>query len=168
MTSPTRNVTGWIEALAEGEIKLHQLPKAFSHDEAAYIRREALQRIRGMSLHTIGNYTFDAKPAKCENFIGAIQIPVGVVGPVLIKGQALCASEPVFAPLATTEGALITSVSRGCSALHAAGGAVVPSVSPVSNPASMAPSTPQSCCPTHRWAPSAVVPALARNRRPWR
>ncbi|MGY2342445.1 hydroxymethylglutaryl-CoA reductase [Pseudomonas sp. SDO5532_S415] len=125
MTSPTRNVTGWIEALAEGEIKLHQLPKAFSHDEAAYIRREALQRISGMSLHTIGSYTFDAKPAKCENFIGAIQIPVGVVGPVLIKGQALCASEPVFAPLATTEGALIASVSRGCSALHAAGGAVV-------------------------------------------
>ncbi|HEF4758577.1 TPA: hydroxymethylglutaryl-CoA reductase [Pseudomonas putida] len=125
MTSATRNADGWIEALAEGEIKLHQLPKAFSRDEAAYVRREALQRIHGISLHTIGSYTFDAKPAKCENFIGAIQIPVGVVGPMLINGQAITAKEQVFAPLATTEGALIASVSRGCSALYAAGGAVV-------------------------------------------
>ncbi|MGJ7515954.1 hydroxymethylglutaryl-CoA reductase [Pseudomonas baetica] len=121
----TRNATDWIEALAEGEIKLHQLPKAFSRDEAAYIRREALQRITGISLHTIGNYTFSAKPAKCENFIGATQIPLAVVGPLLVKGEAINPPKQVFAPLATTEGALIASISRGCSALYAAGGAVV-------------------------------------------
>ncbi|AWY42985.1 3-hydroxy-3-methylglutaryl-CoA reductase [Pseudomonas putida] len=125
MTSLIRNATDWIEALAEGEIKLHQLPKAFSRDEAAHIRREALQRISATSLHTIGCYTFDAKPAKCENFIGAIQIPVGVVGPIVVNGQAITAREQIYAPLATTEGALVASVSRGCSALYAAGGAVV-------------------------------------------
>ncbi|WP_433738875.1 hydroxymethylglutaryl-CoA reductase [Pseudomonas putida] len=122
---PPRNAPDWIEALAEGEIRLHQLPKAFSRDEAAFIRREALQRISGTTLETIGSYTFDAKPAKCENFIGAIQVPVGVVGPLQVNGQAITACEQVFAPLATTEGALIASVSRGCSAVRAAGGAMV-------------------------------------------
>ncbi|PWK44497.1 hydroxymethylglutaryl-CoA reductase [Pseudomonas sp. OV226] len=115
----------WIEALAKGEVRLHQLPETLSRNQASFIRREALQLITGASLTTIGNYTFDARPAKCENFIGAIQIPLGVAGPLLVNGQAITAQEPVFAPLATTEGALIASVSRGCAALRAAGGAVV-------------------------------------------
>jgi hydroxymethylglutaryl-CoA reductase (NADPH) len=123
--SHTQFGTHWIEALIKGEIGLHQLPATLSRKEASLVRREALQHITGSPLGTIGDYTFDAQPAHCENFIGAIQIPVGVAGPLLVKGQAITAREPVFAPLATTEGALIASVSRGCSALRAAGGAVV-------------------------------------------
>lgn len=123
--SPTQFGTHWIEALIKGEIGLHQLPATLSRKEASLVRREALQRITGSPLGKIGDYTFDAQPARCENFIGAIQIPVGVAGPLLVNGQAITAREPVFAPLATTEGALVASVSRGCSALRAAGGAVV-------------------------------------------
>ncbi|MBK5527800.1 hydroxymethylglutaryl-CoA reductase [Pseudomonas sp. TH08] len=117
--------THWIEALINGDLHLHQLPDNLTQKEAALIRREALQHISGMSLDTIGRYTFDPQPAKCENFIGAIQIPLGVAGPLLIKGQAITAQEPLYAPMATSEGALIASVSRGCSAIHAAGGALV-------------------------------------------
>jgi hydroxymethylglutaryl-CoA reductase (NADPH) len=117
--------TQWIESLARGEIGLHHLPQTLSHKEAAFIRREALQRISGSSLSSIGSYVSDMQTAKCENFIGAIQVPLGIVGPLQVNGQAITAQEPVFAPLATTEGALIASVSRGCSALRAAGGAVV-------------------------------------------
>lgn len=124
MTS-TQSGTRWIEALVKGEIGLHQLPRDLPHQIASRLRREALEIITGTSLCTLGDYTFDARQVRCENFIGAIQTPVGVAGPLLVNGQAITAKEPVYAPLATTEGALIASVSRGCRALRAAGGAVV-------------------------------------------
>ncbi|MHC8304431.1 hydroxymethylglutaryl-CoA reductase [Pseudomonas sp. PB3P13] len=123
--SPTPFGTHWIEALAKGEIGLHQLPPDLPRKEASLVRRKALQTITGTSLGAIGDYTFDERHAMCENFIGATQVPLGVAGPVLVNGQAITAKEPVYAPLATTEGALIASVSRGCRALRAAGGAVV-------------------------------------------
>ena len=59
----------------------------------------------------------------CENLIGSIEIPVGVAGPLALKSESL--NEEIFVPLATTEGALVASVSRGCKALTAAGGASV-------------------------------------------
>lgn len=114
-----------IDALINGKCHLHQLPKTLSLEDAAHIRREALQRLSNTSLQTTGNFTFDPRQAKCENFIGATQVPVGVVGPLLVSGQYISPQEPVYAPLATTEGALIASIARGCSALRAAGGAIV-------------------------------------------
>lgn len=56
-----------------------------------------------------------------ENMIGTVQIPVGLAGPFAIKGEAIEA--PVFVPLATTEGALVASYSRGMKAISASGGA---------------------------------------------
>ncbi len=53
----------------------------------------------------------------CENLIGSTQIPLGVAGPVTIN------SLERFIPLATTEGALVASVSRGCKAITLSGGA---------------------------------------------
>ena len=55
-----------------------------------------------------------------ESLIGAVEIPVGVAGPLLIKGGA--GSEEVFAPIATSEGALVSSINRGCRALQMSGG----------------------------------------------
>lgn len=59
----------------------------------------------------------------CENWIGSISLPVGVVGPVgmIYKDQP----SSHYVPLATTEGALVASVSRGAKALSHAGGAKV-------------------------------------------
>ena len=58
-----------------------------------------------------------------ENFIGAVKVPVGVIGPLRING--LHANGDFFAPLATTEAALIASFARGADIISRAGGASV-------------------------------------------
>ena len=52
--------------------------------------------------------------AHCENRIGSISIPLGVAGPLHIQGDY--ARGEYYIPLATTEGALVASVSRGAKA----------------------------------------------------
>jgi len=53
----------------------------------------------------------------CENVIGVVQIPVGVAGPIAVDGHEY------FLPMATTEGALVASATRGCKAILESGGA---------------------------------------------
>jgi hydroxymethylglutaryl-CoA reductase (NADPH) len=55
-----------------------------------------------------------------ENFIGSVHIPVGLAGP--LKFNFLNSSEEIYAPLATSEGALVSSVVRGALALTMSGG----------------------------------------------
>lgn len=58
----------------------------------------------------------------CENLIGGISVPVGIVGPIKISSVEGDFQKEVFVPLATTEGALVASVSRGFKAINQAGG----------------------------------------------
>ncbi|MFE7980375.1 hypothetical protein [Streptomyces shenzhenensis] len=55
-----------------------------------------------------------------ENFAGSVEVPVGLAGPLQFRGQSV--QEAVVAPMATTEGALVASASRGARALSLAGG----------------------------------------------
>lgn len=115
-----------IEALVSGRLRFHELPDDLPGEEAAGIRREALARITGASLEAIGHHSFDASIASkrnCENLIGVAQIPMGVVGPLTVHGDHV--DGDVFVPMATTEGALLASINRGCTALRLAGGARV-------------------------------------------
>ncbi len=86
-------------------------------------RRAAVESLTETKLETIASYPFDPKDASSnvENMIGVVQIPLGFAGPVLVNGDD--AVGPFIIPLATTEGALIASVSRGMSVITAAGGA---------------------------------------------
>ncbi len=87
-------------------------------------RRKALEKETGVGLKNIGSFTFDesvASTQNCENMIGVVQVPLGVAGPLKINDREY------YIPLATTEGALVASVNRGCKAITEAGGAAVDS-----------------------------------------
>ena len=114
-----------IEKVASGEIKLHQVEKYTDGDKklATEIRRRALEKKLGVKLEDIGHYSIDPNRLigkNIENMIGVVQIPMGVAGPLKINGEY--AKGEFYIPLATTEGALVASVNRGCSALTEAGG----------------------------------------------
>lgn len=87
---------------------------------AAFIRREALQRITGKSLSGLPLEGFNYNSILgqcCEMPVGYVQIPVGIAGPLLLDGNEY------YVPMATTEGCLVASTNRGCKAIHASGGA---------------------------------------------
>jgi hydroxymethylglutaryl-CoA reductase (NADPH) len=55
-----------------------------------------------------------------ENFTGVAQVPLGIAGPIHIDGEY--ANGEFLIPLATTEGSLVASYSRGMKVLSLAGG----------------------------------------------
>ena len=57
-----------------------------------------------------------------ENCVGTVKIPVGLAGPLRIRG--MFASGDYYVPLATTEAALVASYARGARAITEAGGCV--------------------------------------------
>jgi len=75
-------------------------------------RRKAFEKELGICLENIGATT---EEARIENRIGATHVPMGIAGP--LNGK--------YIPLATTEGALVASISRGCKAITGSGGATV-------------------------------------------
>ena len=56
-----------------------------------------------------------------ENFVGVAQVPLGIAGPLRVNGEH--AKGDFLIPLATTEGSLVASYSRGMKVLTLAGGA---------------------------------------------
>jgi NADP-dependent 3-hydroxy-3-methylglutaryl-CoA reductase len=108
----------------DGEVEeLPRIPMRGHYHEAARLSRlewvrgqtgarlEALQAVRLEPTRLTGNI---------ENMIGAIEVPVGIAGPLVFHGQA--AKGTIVAPLATTEGALVASMTRGATAISQSGG----------------------------------------------
>ena len=85
-------------------------------------RRAAAQAFTGATLDEIAKGGMDPETASknIENMIGTTQIPLGYAGPVDIHGGY--AQGKFLIPLATTEGALIASISRGMSVINDGGG----------------------------------------------
>ncbi|MEO0629411.1 MAG: 3-hydroxy-3-methylglutaryl-CoA reductase, partial [Planctomycetota bacterium] len=55
-----------------------------------------------------------------EDFIGTAKIPIGLIGPLLVRGPHCSGAK--WVPLATSEAALVASYQRGACALSKAGG----------------------------------------------
>jgi hydroxymethylglutaryl-CoA reductase (NADPH) len=114
----------YLERLKNGTLKLHALENELPPLDAVKVRRTYLEQEKGASLAQLGSFSMNIDRVvkrNIENMIGAVQIPVGVAGPLVVKGE--WADGDFFLPLATTEGALVASVNRGCSAISRAGGA---------------------------------------------
>lgn len=91
------------------------------------LRRKALEKALRVELPHMGNYSLDVDTAStknCENMIGTAQMPLGVAGPLKLKSEEF-PTRNYYIPLATTEGALVASVNRGCKAIFESNGASV-------------------------------------------
>ncbi|AJF61239.1 TPA: hydroxymethylglutaryl-CoA reductase (NADPH) [Candidatus Woesearchaeota archaeon] len=93
------------------------------HEMAEEERRAFLEKKLGVNLENIKKSILNEKQADAniENLIGSAQLPMGIAGPVKVSGEH--AKGEFYIPLATTEGALVASVSRGCSVISKSGGA---------------------------------------------
>ncbi|WP_049935040.1 hydroxymethylglutaryl-CoA reductase (NADPH) [Haloplanus natans] len=117
------SVAALVDRVRDGDIRLHELEAHANADAAADARRRIVESDAGVDLDAVGSYGFPAEraDANIENMIGAAQVPMGVAGPVTVNGGAVDGAR--YLPMATTEGALLASVNRGCSVVDAAGGA---------------------------------------------
>lgn len=107
--------------LLSGSLKDYELEKKLGDCERAVsVRRLLYEHLVEKDLSSIPfqNYDYDkVLGANCEIVIGYLPIPLGVVGPLVLNG------EPVYVPMATTEGCLVASTNRGCKAITQSGGA---------------------------------------------
>jgi len=88
-------------------------------------RRDFVAEQSQVPLEHLGRYSIDpaATAGNIENFTGVAQVPLGMVGPLLVNGEH--ASGDFYVPMATTEGTLIASYNRGARLLRECGGAKV-------------------------------------------
>jgi hydroxymethylglutaryl-CoA reductase (NADPH) len=87
--------------------------------------RSFLEKKTETSLKHISHYSEAEEDfrGKIENPIGVVHVPLGIAGPLKINGKH--ASGHFFIPLATTEGALVTSYNLGSLIVTRSGGANV-------------------------------------------
>jgi 3-hydroxy-3-methylglutaryl-coenzyme A reductase (EC 1.1.1.34) len=112
-----------VEKVIKGEIQLHEIDNFLEANAAMVARRLAIERLTNSNLPSIGSTILDyaeIKNRNAENVIGAVQVPMGVIGPLRVNGDY--ARGEFYIPLATTEGALIASVNRGAKAVTLSGG----------------------------------------------
>ncbi len=92
--------------------------------EAINARQKWIQKHTNAALDNINQSIFNSNPValagNIENYIGAVQIPLGIAGPVNVKGSYIDGYAVI--PIATSEGALISSITRGARACNEAGG----------------------------------------------
>ncbi len=102
-----------------------RIPRSEEDDyaEAAIRARQRFaEEYTGQEFSHLKNYSFDPHQLRgnCESFVGVAQVPVGLAGPLLVRGEH--AQGEFLVPLATTEGTLVASYNRGIQVLNRCGG----------------------------------------------
>lgn len=94
-------------------------------------RRNLLSQEVGIDMNAIAFGISDEKEASQkhnEGMIGYTPVPLGIAGPVFVNAilrtrkTEIREQKTVYIPLATTEGALVASINRGCKAIRESGG----------------------------------------------
>lgn len=93
--------------------------------EAADARVDFVEQQTGIRPEHVAGYSFDPDEARgnVENFAGVAQVPLGIAGPLRVNGEH--AQGDFYVPLATSEGTLVASYSRGMKLTREAGGVTV-------------------------------------------
>uniref|UniRef100_A0A915Q379 3-hydroxy-3-methylglutaryl coenzyme A reductase n=1 Tax=Setaria digitata TaxID=48799 RepID=A0A915Q379_9BILA len=110
-----------MQLLNFGHLKQRDLEQKLKNDlvRAVSLRRLHFHEAASISFHNVPFQQYDysyVNGSCCENVIGYVPVPTGVVGPLLVNGRKC------FVPMATTEGALVASTNRGCRAIFESGG----------------------------------------------
>ena len=86
-------------------------------------RATFVEAMTGAKLDTVASYTIDpaVTNGNIENFTGTAQVPIGIAGPLTMDGEH--AKGDFYIPMATTEGTLVASYSRGMRVISECGGA---------------------------------------------
>ncbi len=89
---------------------------------AVAARQEFVRQHTESRVDHVASYSLDpgTLPGNVEGFLGVAQVPIGLAGPLLVNGEH--AQGEFLVPLATTEGTLVASYSRGMKLCRAAGG----------------------------------------------
>ncbi|KAF7357002.1 3-hydroxy-3-methylglutaryl coenzyme A reductase [Mycena venus] len=96
--------------------------EALGLERAVRVRRAVVSRASLTQTLETSDVPFEAYDyakvlgACCENVVGYVPIPLGIAGPLTIDGVSF------HIPMATAEGTLVASTSRGAKALNAGGG----------------------------------------------
>jgi hydroxymethylglutaryl-CoA reductase (NADPH) len=104
-------------------VDLRNLPEQLSSFQRINQRRNLIEQELKVDLrHTtpVESVIGDAEKRNCEQMFGVIPIPVGYAGALKVMFSSRQTMD-IHLPLATTEGALIASVNRGCKAASVAG-----------------------------------------------
>ncbi|WP_084611119.1 phosphotransferase [Zooshikella ganghwensis] len=112
------------EALSlSGTDSLERIPARGRYsEEARQTRLDFLREKSGQLLSGVDKTSLRADQLRfnIENFVGSVEVPIGLSGPLLFNGQHVTGT--IYTPLATTEGALVASATRGATALSKSGG----------------------------------------------
>jgi hydroxymethylglutaryl-CoA reductase (NADPH) len=108
------------QAVEDGSVRFFNIEKEIGDlERGVKIRRMVVEKRVGRTFGDLPfqNYNWgQVAGVCCENVIGYAPIPVGVAGPIMVDGKEF------YVPMATTEGALVASTTRGCKALSLGGG----------------------------------------------
>ena len=121
-TKPLRPIHTTTEELASIEEEKRIPARGLYTEEARQERLDFLRDHSDTALDHLQETSLDPQKltGNIENFIGAVEVPVGLAGPLLFNGQH--AQGTFYAPMATSEGALVASATRGASAITRSGG----------------------------------------------